>query len=228
MSDKLRQLTDKIYAEGIEKAEAESSRLLEKAKAEAEQIRESAKADAERLRRNAQRDAEATRQQVGAEVALTARKAIGRLKADLKRLVAENALNEPLRKGLSDPATLREVLVALASAMQKDANGHWTVVLAPEQRKKVEEHLEAGKAEVLRQGFSLTDAEGQAYGFRLRPEGEHYTLAFDDQAFAEFLSPYLRLETRQLLGGDFLPEAPIGGRADADPNNGPSYPHPAG
>lgn len=209
MSDKLRQLTDQIYAEGIEKAEAECKRLLEQAKREAQAIRDQAQSNAERLTRDAQRDAASIKQQVAAEVALAARKAIGRLKADLGRLVSENALNEPLRKGLSDPQTLSAVLVALAAALKKDEKGHWEVSLAPDQRKAIEAHLEAGKIEVLRNGFKLTDAEGQPYGFQLRPEGEHYALAFDDKAFAEFLAPYLRVATRELLGGDFLPESKL-------------------
>jgi V/A-type H+-transporting ATPase subunit E len=204
MSDKLRQLTDQIYREGIEKANEESERLLASARAEAERIRAEATADAERAREEARKDAAAMRRQVGAEVALAARKATGQLRQDLRRLLAEDVLAEPLRKGLRDPEVLGAVLSACAGALKAGADGAWTIELDPEARRRVEAAITAGKHEALGAGVTLRDAEGQPYGFTVRPEGERYALSFDDRAFAEFLGRFLRVETREVLGGDFL------------------------
>ena len=203
MSDKLRLLTDKIYREGVEKAQTEAERILAAAKAEAEQLRTEAQVEKKRTLDAAEAQAAATKRQVAAEITLAARKASGQLKQDLRRLLAEDVLQAPLKRGLSDQGVLTEVLVACVSALQRQGEGNWEILLPAEKLKMVEDALTGGKHEALGEGLTLRDSEGLSYGFAVRPEGEQYTLAFDDKAFAAFLGRFLRVETRDLLGADF-------------------------
>jgi V/A-type H+-transporting ATPase subunit E len=207
MSDKLRLLTDKIYREGVEKAQSEAERILAAAKSEAEQLRSEAQAERNRTLHAAEAQAAAMKRQVGAEITLAARKASGQLKQDLRRLLAEDVLQAPLQKGLTDQGVLTEVLIACVSALQQQGDGSWEIQLPAEQRKLIEDAITGGKHEALGEGLTLRDAEGLSYGFAVRPEGEQYTLAFDDKAFAAFLGRFLRIETRELLGTDFADQS---------------------
>ena len=49
MQNKLQELTDRLYAEGLSKGKQEGEELVQKAKAEAEQIVNQAKAEAARI-----------------------------------------------------------------------------------------------------------------------------------------------------------------------------------
>ena len=73
MQDKLQELTDRLYNEGLSKGKHDGEELVQKAQAEADRIIAYAKAEAERIVAQANKEAEELKkklEEVGAKVTL--------------------------------------------------------------------------------------------------------------------------------------------------------------
>ena len=68
MADKLQELTDKLYNEGLSKGKQEGERILADAKQKATSIIEEAKAEAQSILQQAQKEAEDLRTKVGSDI----------------------------------------------------------------------------------------------------------------------------------------------------------------
>jgi V/A-type H+-transporting ATPase subunit E len=202
MSEKLRILTEKIYREGVDKAKEESERIIEKAKADAKRIVSEALQEKERMIADTEARMETYQKKVTAEIKLAAQKAANQIKLNLHQLLQEKTVHQPVQKGLADPGILTEVLVACMQSLQKSGNESWSITLPKDQYKSVRKALESGEHELLMKGVTLEYSNGISYGFEIRPKGANYQLNFDDQAFAEFLGQFLKVETQELLKSD--------------------------
>ena len=76
MQNKLQELTEKLYNEGLSKGKTEGEALLAKARSEADAIIAEAKKQAEAIVVKAQKDAEDLRTKTAGDVALASRQAV--------------------------------------------------------------------------------------------------------------------------------------------------------
>ena len=83
MENKLQQLTQKLYDEGLEKGRAEAERLVSEAKSEAAKIIAAAKAEAEAIVKAAEAKAEDTAKNSKTEIALAGKQAVARIKEEI-------------------------------------------------------------------------------------------------------------------------------------------------
>jgi len=92
MAEELQNLLDKIYSDGVKKADDEAAKIVSAAKAEAENILADARCEAEKLRNQAKDDALQLQQRAEGAVRQAARDILLQLKAELeKRLRAATA-----------------------------------------------------------------------------------------------------------------------------------------
>ncbi len=100
MSEELQSLLDKINADGIQKAEAESAKIIAAAKAEAEKIISAAKAEADAVNAKAQDNADTLRARALSAAQQAARDIVLQLRAELK-----NRLNAAISESASSAMT---------------------------------------------------------------------------------------------------------------------------
>jgi len=199
MSDRLKSLTDKIYAEGIEKAVAESESILAKAKEEAALMRADALSESEKIKADTETEMVNHRKKVLAEIKLAARKSVNQLKQELHHLIEEEILSTPVKGVLKDSATITRLLEITAGALQKESNDNWRLLVNENQAEEIKKTLEAQKQEVLQKGISLAAGPQIEGGFVIEQEDGHYKLVFDEATFTAFLGQFLKVETRNLL-----------------------------
>ena len=199
MSDRLKTLTDKIYAEGIEKAVEESERILAKAKEEAALIRADAKADSEKLITEAQAEANNHQKKVLAEIKLAARKSVNQLKQELHQLLEEEILSNPIETQLNDPTVVARLLEITAGGLTKDANGSWRLLVNESQSSEIKSIIENQKNKAFEKGIELGTGTDIKAGFVIEQDGGKYKLVFDAATFTAFLGQFLKVETRNLL-----------------------------
>ncbi|MBI1192219.1 MAG: hypothetical protein GC205_03445 [Bacteroidetes bacterium] len=205
MSEKLKILTDKIYEEGVFKAREESEKMLRHAEQEAARIREEAERERTRILEQARAQAEAQQRKTDAELRMAARKAIAQVQEHLNDLITEKALTAPLAKGLDDHEILARAMEACAGALTRHASGSWTIALQPEQLAPVEAALQAGKHRALAGHLVLAGSGGTTNGFEVFPDGQGYSIRFDQHFFTAFFSQFLSVETRGWLAASQAP-----------------------
>ena len=84
--EKIQELTDKLYREGVEKGNAEGMRLVEKAKAEADKLVADARKEADEIVDKARKQAQELDANTKSELKLYAGQALSALKSEIVNL----------------------------------------------------------------------------------------------------------------------------------------------
>ena len=107
--DKLQELTQKLYEEGLSKGKAEGEAILEKAKAEAAEIIKKAREEAEAIKAKAEKDATDHRTKVEGDVKMAAVQAIQATRGEIENLIVAKAVDAPLKQALADQDFIKEI-----------------------------------------------------------------------------------------------------------------------
>lgn len=205
MNQKLQELTDRIYSQGVEQAQQEASRIEEEAQKAATAILEKATREAEKVRKQAERDAQASLQKAESEMKASVRQAMNSLKQQLTELVQVQLLDQPLKQAVADPDFRKQLLLKMLENWQPGTDSALRLLLpadAANLKKQLEHELQA----LLQQEQGLTidlheDVPGD--GFRVQPKGEGYFVEFSEEAFQTFFRTHARPLIVNLL---FAPE----------------------
>lgn len=191
--ENLEQLTEALYREAVEKAEAEIKRLKQKAEAEREEMLKQAEERAENIRRKAQKEAQDLRDQTERELAQRRLEGLERLKQELRNKALGAALGEASAEAMQDEAFVRDLILQLArdwkpEGYRLELPSKWQAQWASQLKKNLPE-LEMAAHPDLKERFRLVRKDGQLH------------FDFDDQAFEDLLRKLLRPLTDELLFG---------------------------
>ena len=97
MENKIQELTDKIYREGVEKGNEEAQKLIAKAQEEAKRIIEDAHKEADSIVATAHKSADELAENTKSELKLFAGQAVNALKSEIATLVTDNIVNADVK-----------------------------------------------------------------------------------------------------------------------------------
>lgn len=200
-NNKLQQLTDKLFKEGLEKGRAEADRLMEQARAEAAKILADARAEAGAILQKAQTEAEDVRKNSMTEIALAGKQALAKIKSEIGAAIVAKAAKEPIRQATLDPAFVKEILVAVARNWDGASAGKVTLeALLPEaEREKLDQAFESVAKELAAAGVEVNWSSALRSGFRVGQKEGGYYISFTDEDFDALLGGYLREKVAKLL-----------------------------
>ncbi len=128
--DKLQQLTDKLFNEGLSKGRQEGEALLEKARAEAEGIIENARAEAAKIIASANKEAEDLKTNVSGDVRMAAVESIQATKQDIENLIVTKISSEAISKALSEEEFVKGIIKAVAEKFSTEESSDLAIVLS--------------------------------------------------------------------------------------------------
>jgi V/A-type H+/Na+-transporting ATPase subunit E len=196
MENKLDNLTQKIYQEGIEKANREGEKIISNAKAEAEKMIREAREEAELIRKNGDRESEEIKRNTMASLKLAGSQAISSLKQQIKDLLALKILKEPASQLFVDAGFLKELILSITKNW--DPKEGVTVQFSPSMEAKIDKAFEASiKKEI--GNVKINFDNRLTNGFRITPENGSFQITFTDQDFVEFFKPYVRDKAEKIL-----------------------------
>ena len=115
MENKIQELTDKIYREGVEKGNTEAQKLIANAQDEAKKIVEDARKEAEAIVAASRKSADELAENTKSELKLFAGQAVNALKSEIATLVTDKIVNADVKAFAADTDYLNAFIVALAS-----------------------------------------------------------------------------------------------------------------
>ena len=201
MQNKLQELTDRLYNEGLSKGKQEGEEILAKAKVQAEEIVAKAKAEAAQIVAAAQKDAEEIRTKTASDVKMAAGQSIAATKKDIETLIVGKMTEAEVKKALTSAEFVKEIIKAVAEKFTTDGPVDLEIVLPESLRKDVEPFLTKELAKTLGAGVEASFSKKVTGGFRIGPKDGGYFINFTDETFNELISEYLRPATKKLLFG---------------------------
>ena len=201
MENKLQELTQKLYDEGLEKGRAEAGKLISDARAEAQKILAEAQAQADGIVRAAQTKAEDVEKNTLTEIALAGRQAVSKIKSAIAGAIVAKATGESVKSASLDPEFIREMLVSVAKNWNGADSGKVTLqALLPEDaRAKLDAAFAKSAKSLLDAGIEVGWSKYVKTGFKVGAREGGYYIAFTDADLEALLGEYLREKVYQLL-----------------------------
>ncbi len=204
MENKLQELTDKIYSNGIEKARQEAEIILENARKEAAEMIRNAKAEAGIIKENAEKESAELKLKTESELKLSSKQVISTIKSQVTSLLTNNLLAGDIEKALDEPAFLKSVIELMVQKWQPDDAGSIDLqVILPENKKEAFEQVIKSKInQLLSKGLTVDFDSQFKSGFKITPADKSYIINFTAEDFDNFFKSYLRDKTAGLLYGE--------------------------
>jgi V/A-type H+-transporting ATPase subunit E len=203
MQTKLQELTEKIYREGVERAEAEAARIAAEAEETAAQTVAQARQEAGAMLASARQESEELHRNALNELQLAARQMESDLRQRIIHMIEAELVPAQTATLFRDPAFIRELILKAAGNWNPHSGEPVTleVLLPQELLKQIERYATEGTTQVLGKGMKLMASEKAGQGFQIGPVDGGYRISFTDEDFNLFFRTYLRPRLKELLFG---------------------------
>ena len=198
--DKLQELTQKLYNEGLSKGKEEGEAILAKAQAQAQEIVSQAQEEAKAIIEKAQKEASDYKIKMEGDVKMASTQAVQATKAGIENLIVAKAV-EPVKGALSDEAFIKEIITAVAKNFSAQESTDLALVLPEKLQKSLEPFVSAELTKTIGKGVEASFSKKVNAGFKIGPKDGSYFIDLTDEAFQALIGEYLRPATKKLLFG---------------------------
>lgn len=202
MENKLQELTDKLYNEGLSKGKEEGEALLAKARSQAAEIVAAAEKEAKDIVAKAEKEAADYRTKVSGDLKMAASQSIQATRKDIENLVVFKMTGAATEKVLSDEAFVKEIIKAVAEKFNAEEAVDLELVLPETLKSALEPFVRNELASILKGQVNASFSKKITGGFTIGPKDGGYFISLTDDTFKELVSEYLRPATRKLLFGE--------------------------
>jgi V/A-type H+-transporting ATPase subunit E len=202
MQNKLQELTDKLYNDGLAKGKEEGDKYLAQARQEAEKIVEEAKAKAAQIVSKAEKDAADLAGKAKSDIRMASEQALQATRKDIENILTDSIVKEGTAKALADEDLLKEIILAVAKNFSAQESADLEVVLPESLKKELEPWVSASLAKNLKGGVKASFSKKVAGGFTIGPADGGWFVSLTDETFVALIGEYLRPITKKLLFGE--------------------------
>ena len=193
--EKIQELTEKIYREGVEKGQAEADRIVQDAKEQAAQIIAEAKkkaADIEAAGKKAVVEMETNTKN---ELKLFTAQSLSALKSEIANVLTASTVGQAVDKLVSDKDFLCKFTVALASKWVENE----PIVIESADADTLKAYFAKEAKAVLDKGVTIEKVNGRNALFTIQPEDGSYKVSFGKEEFEDYFKSFLRPQLVQML-----------------------------
>lgn len=201
MQNKLQELTDKLYNEGLSKGKAEGEAILAKANSEAEEIIAQAKKKADAIVAKAQKDAEDLKTKTAGDIALASRQTVSETRQAIEKLIVTEATDAKVKAALSDEEFIKTIITTAVKAFAEGKDCGIELCLPENAKGNLDTFVKKEVAKTLGKEVEVKFSKKIGGGFTIGPKDGGYFVNFSDEAFKELISEYLRPATKKILFG---------------------------
>ena len=201
MQNKLQELTDKLYKEGLSKGKQEGEEILAKAKVQADEIVAKAQAEAAAIIAAANKEAEDLKTKVNGDLKMAASQSVAATKQDIETLIVAKMTETEVKKALTSAEFVKEVILAVAKGFNTEEPTDLELVLPESLKAELEPFVKNVMTKVLNAGVQASFTKKVAGGFTIGPKNGGYFISFTEETFNALISEYLRPATKKILFG---------------------------
>ena len=194
MDNKIQELTEKIYAEGVEKGKTEADRIVAEAQAKAETILKEAQAKAESIVADAKKNAEELNANTRSELKLYGAQAVDALKSEAATIVTDTVVKAAVKDAVAGDA-LKAFIVKIAERWSANE----PLVISTAEAAELKAFFAAKAKALLDKGVAIEQVNGKKASFSIAPADGSYKVNFGEGEFEEFFKSFLRPQMVELL-----------------------------
>ena len=195
MNNKLQELTEKIYLEGVEKGKVEAAQLIADAEHEAKAIIAKAQAEAEKIKAEAAKNASELDKNTKSELKLFAEQSVNAIKTEITNLLSDKIASDAVKAATSDKVFMQKTITALVEQWAKEGN----VTIEAKDAKALTDYFIANAKELLNKGVSINEVKGLKTDFAIAPAKGGYKITFGNDEFIAYFKEFLRPKLVELL-----------------------------
>lgn len=195
MENKIQELTDKIYREGVEKGNAEAQKLIDNAQDEAKKIVEEAHKEAEAILATSRKSADELAENTKSELKLFAGQAVNALKSEIATLVTDKIVTDDVKAFTADKDYLNAFIVALASKWSVDE----PIVISAADADGLKKYFAVQAKTLLDKGVKIEQVNGNKTLFTVSPADGSYKVNFGEEEFMNYFKEFLRPQLIEML-----------------------------
>lgn len=201
MSNKLQELTDRLYNEGLSKGKEEGEILLFKARKEADEIIANARKQAEDIVTEAKNRAAQLKEKAESDIKMASEQALMATKKDIENILVNALCAEETEKVLSEEKFLKEIILAVAQKFSTQQSEDISLVLPASLKSMLEPWVSTELKKALKKEISVDFSKKIKGGFSIGPQNGSWYISMSDESFKALISEYLRPVTKKLLFG---------------------------
>jgi V/A-type H+-transporting ATPase subunit E len=194
MENKVQEITDKIYREGVEKGQAEAQKIVEAAKAKKAEMLKKAQQEAEKIGADAKKSADELTRHTQSELQMYAGRAVEALKSEITNLVTgsivDNAVNATVKN-----EWLQKLMLTLATDWVTKEN----VVIQTADAAALNEYFALQAKDLLDKGVQIEQVNGKQAAFAIMPADKGYRGQCGEEEFAAYFKELLRPQLVEML-----------------------------
>lgn len=201
MSNKLQELTDRLYNEGLSKGKEEGELLLAKAHKEAESIISDAKAQAESIIAAAEQSASELKSKAESDIKMASEQSLVATRKEIEELLVHSCIDSRIAKETSDATFLKKIITEVASHFSASEATDINLILPENLKAELEAWVQTELSKLLSKGVEATFSKKINGGFSIGPKGGSWYISLSDESFQELIAAYMRPITKKLLFG---------------------------
>lgn len=195
MENKIQELTDKLYQEGVEKGNEEAQRLIKDAQEEARKIIENAKKEADSVVLKAQKSASELSENTKSELRLFAGQAVNALKSEVASLLVNETVSSSVKNFVADKDFFNSFIVSLASKWVEQE----PIVISTSEAESLKKYFAANAKGLLDKGIKIEQVNGIKTLFSISPADGSYKVNFGEEEFENYFKSFLRPQLVEML-----------------------------
>lgn len=193
--EKIQELTEKIYREGVEKGQAEAARIIDEARKQAEQIVAEARQQASETEAQARKAAADLDANTKSELKLYTGQALSALKSEVANVLTDGVVRQAVAGLAASPDFLGQFAVQLASKWVQDE----PVVISSSEAESLKAYFAAKAKDLLDKGVTIKKVNGKETMFSISPADGSYKVNFGKEEFETYFKNFLRPQLVEML-----------------------------
>ena len=195
MENKIQELTDQIYREGVEKDNEEAKKLITKAQEEAKKIVENAQKEADSILATAHKSADELAENTKSELKLFAGQAVNALKSEIATLVTNKIVSADVKAFAANKDFLNAFIVALASKWSVNE----PIEISTPDAEGLKKYIAVQAKDLLDKGVRSEQVNGSKTLFSVSPADGSYKVNFGEEEFMNYFKEFLRPQLVEML-----------------------------
>lgn len=204
MQNKLQEITEKLYNEGLSKGRQEAEELLKKAKADSERMVTDARKEAGKIIADAEREAAELKTKAENDIKMASVQSFASIRQEIENAIIAKAVSGPVTSAVNETEFIKGIITEVVSAFDPASSEPVSLeLLLPEKQKEsLDNFIKEKMAALFKEGLEIKFTKNLNNGFRVGYKEGGYFISFTDQDFNNIISEYLRPKTRKLLFGE--------------------------